>query len=1014
MKQSFLDYSMSVIVQRALPDVRDGLKPVHRRILYAMNEAGLAPTQPFKKSATVVGDVLGKYHPHGDTAVYDALVRMVQDFSLRYPLIDGQGNFGSIDGDSAAAYRYTEARLSPIAMELLADIDRDTVAFAPNFDDRLEEPTVLPARVPNLLVNGSSGIAVGMSTNIPPHNLTEVVKAAIHLLDHPECTIDELMEIIPGPDFPTGGLIVGREGIRQAYMTGRGRVVMQGRIGRETRRGGREQLVVTEIPYATNKTRLIEQIVDLAKKGRTPDISDLRDESDRDGIRLVIELKRGADAKKAVRALLKWTSLQSTFGVISLALDNGVPKEFTLKQMLERFRDHRIDVIVRRSRWEREKAAAEAHVLEGLRIALKNIDRVVAIIRGSQRRDTAAQKLRAEFGLTQIQADAILMMRLYRLTLLEGKDLKARLDVLHARITELDALLEDRALQEGVLRQELAGILEKYGDARRTRIVDAKPESLIESMVSQEEVVVAASHHGFVKQIPMYLYRRRLSTGKSVSEMERFPEDFIEYLFPASTSDTLLFFTKRGHAHGLGVADVPESDRGSRGKSTQQLLGIEKDEQIATLVSLARVSQEDEAQLLFVTEQGNVKRTPLEQFLSMRAGGVNAINLREGDRLLDVHLMEQRADLLLISSEGRAIRFEVEAVPEMGRAAQGVRGIKLSPSQRIVGSLLVRRDAEVCAISQKGFGRRIPLGEFAIQRRDGRGTVAFPVDNRTGTLIGAIEVLPGDELMVVGRMKGAAETLPLRLSSDAVAAGGFGDALEPAAKPDKGVTLQLLTRAAERASGTGGDGPDDGIPGSGEAGGGASGGPASGAEGGTTTIPETAVEEGATKLAGEELSGEEPDGEGAGESVAVSSPDREEAPLGEEVPARRSGDGPAPKLEASPAVKSEGAPDVEEDASDVENPAEQAPSLPEPAPGAPEESIVLSPEVPKKRRRRASADAPAPQNAVEDEKQIAPTKRRKGRKAASDPGAEASSSPNVMDSAEGAEGIAGSDQFDLL
>jgi len=548
MKQSFLDYSMSVIVQRALPDVRDGLKPVHRRILFSMHEAGLSPNRPFKKSAPVVGDVLGKYHPHGDSAVYDAMVRMVQDFSLRYPLVAGQGNFGSIDGDSAAAYRYTEAKLSPLATELLADIDKETVDFTPNFDDRLMEPVVLPARVPNLLINGSSGIAVGMSTNVPPHNLREVIGAAVHLLDHPECSIDDLMRYVPGPDFPTGGIIVGREGIRQAYETGRGRLAVQGRVGREVRRGGREQLVVTELPYATSKTRLIEQIADLARTGKVPDIADLRDESDRDGIRMVVELKRGADAKKVVRALFKWTSLQTTFGVISLALVSGAPVELTLKQMLEHFRDHRIEVVVRRSRWELQRSEAEAHLLEGLLHALTDIDRVVSIIRGSDRKETAAERLQSELGLTALQADAILMMRLYRLTRLEARDLSERLAGLRERIADLQTILADPGRQVAEIRRELLDLAEKYGDARRTRIVEAKPESLIESMVAQEEVVVAVSHEGYAKQIPMYLFRRRIAAGKPVSDLERHPSDFIEYLFPSSTADQLLFFTISGQA----------------------------------------------------------------------------------------------------------------------------------------------------------------------------------------------------------------------------------------------------------------------------------------------------------------------------------------------------------------------------------------------------------------------------------------------------------------------------------
>ncbi|MQA90128.1 MAG: DNA gyrase subunit A [Gemmatimonas sp.] len=797
MKQSFLDYSMSVIVQRALPDVRDGLKPVHRRILYAMHESNLSPTRPFKKSATVVGDVLGKYHPHGDTAVYDAMVRMVQDFSLRYPLIEGQGNFGSIDGDSAAAYRYTEVRLAPIATELLADIDRNTVDFVPNFDDRLEEPVVLPGKAPTLLLNGSSGIAVGMSTNIPPHNLREVGEAAIHLLDHPECTLEELMEYLPGPDFPTGGLIVGREGIRQSYETGRGRIVMQGRIGRETRRGGREQLVITEIPYATNKTRIIEQIAELTKKGRAPDISDLRDESDRDGIRLVVELKKGGDAKKVVRALLKWTALQSTFGVISLALDNGIPREFTLKQILEHYRDHRVEVVVRRSRWERDRAVEEAHILEGLLVALENIARVVEIIRGSRRRATAAGKLRAEFKLTERQAEAILMMRLYRLAQLETKELRDRLGVLHARTRELEEILGDPARQLAEVRREMQELVDRYGDGRRTRIVEGKPESLIEAMVAQEEVVVIVSHEGYAKQIPMYLYRRRLTSGKPVAGMERFEDDYLEHVFAANTADSLLFFTESGQAFRVSVADIPEVERSSRGRSLQQLLGMEKGDRLCRILSPAR--HVSERHLAFVTESGLVKRTALDQFGSQRFGGVTAINLRDSDRLLVVEPSDGTGDLLLASSDGRVIRFAEEEVPEVGRTAQGVRGMKLAPGDRIVGSLVIRREATVCGITEKGFGRRIQGDAFSSQKRDGRGVVGFGVDAKSGKLVGAVEVLEGDHLMlpiVDGR--------PVHLAADRLPPGLPGDPLERVATLPEVARIRGVTLAAGvegRASG---------------------------------------------------------------------------------------------------------------------------------------------------------------------------------------------------------------------
>src|SRR3954454_16364485 len=521
MRESFIDYSMSVIVQRALPDVRDGLKPVHRRILFAMHEAGLAPNRPYKKSATVVGDVLGKYHPHGDASVYDSLVRMVQDFSLRYPLVDGQGNFGSIDGDSAAAYRYTESRLAQMATELLADIDRDTVDFAPNYDDRLTEPRVLPARVPNLLVNGSSGIAVGMSTNVPPHNLGEIVAAALHLLDHPECTVDDLMAHVPGPDSPTGGMIVGTAVIRDAYTKGRGRVVMRARVYKESRRNGREQLVVTEIPYGTNKSRILEQVAELTRAGRMGDVSDLRDESDRDGIRMVLELKRGADAVKVLNQLFKWTALQSTFGVIALALDKGVPRELALKEILERWRDHRVEVVVRRSRWELECAGEEAHLLRGLMIALGRIDEVVQIIRGSRTRESAARKLEKELKLDERQSDAILAMRLSRLTQLESRELKDRLDELEARIRELEAILASPALQLDLIRAELRDLAEKYGDPRRTLIIENEKAVKLEDMLAAEHVVVTVSREGYVRQIPMAVYQRAMTAGKRIA-LDRF------------------------------------------------------------------------------------------------------------------------------------------------------------------------------------------------------------------------------------------------------------------------------------------------------------------------------------------------------------------------------------------------------------------------------------------------------------------------------------------------------------
>jgi DNA gyrase subunit A len=756
-----------------------------------MHESGLSPTRPFKKSATVVGDVLGRYHPHGDASVYDALVRMVQDFSLRYPLISGQGNFGSIDGDSAAAYRYTEARLAPLAMEMLSDIDKETVDFSPNYDDRLQEPTVLPAKVPNLLVNGSSGIAVGMSTNVPPHNLKEVARAVTHLLDHPDCTVADLMRFLPGPDFPTGGIIVGRKGIRDAYETGRGRVVMRARVSKEQKRGGREQLVVTEIPYATSKTRIIEQIADLVKRERITDISDLRDESDRDGIRLVIELKRGAEAIKVLDALYRWTSLQATFGVITLALDGGVPKEFSLKQLLEHFREHRIEVIVRRSQWELARARDEVHVLEGLLIALKHIDAVVKLIRSSRTRETASAKLQKQFKLTERQAEAILNMRLVKLTALETKELKERLAALEARIIELEAILADPARQIAVIRAEIEELAERYGDARRTQIVDSEAVALEDAAMADEEVVVSLSRAGFIQQVPMALYRRRASAGRRLAGMDRYENDFVESAFVASTRDVLMFFTDDGRAYWLAVVDIPEAGAASRGRALQQLLDLPRGARVVSLVSLARAAPE--AVLVFATAGGTIKRTLLEQFGSPRVGGEHAINHAEGDRVLDVRLTDGVSELVLVSSGGRAIRFPESEVSLMGRAAQGVRGMRLREKEELVGMLSARRDAALCTITRGGYARRIALDELNVQRRGGLGTVVASAGAKPGPVVAAREVATGDELMLI-----TSEGRLVRVETDGIGAEDetqYGTLLLELAK---GEQLLDVARAAER------------------------------------------------------------------------------------------------------------------------------------------------------------------------------------------------------------------------
>ncbi len=750
MREAFLDYSMSVIVQRALPDVRDGLKPVHRRILFAMSELGLLPDRPHKKSATVVGEVLGKYHPHGDSAVYDALVRMVQDFSLRYPLIDGQGNFGSIDGDSAAAYRYTEARLASISLDLLADLEKETADWSANFDGRLLEPTVLPARVPNLLVNGSSGIAVGMSTNIPPHNLREVAAAFHRLVADPECTVAELMEELPGPDLPTGGFLVGTDGIRDMYETGRGRLVMRARIVKEALRGGKEQLVVTELPYGVSKSRVIEQIVDLSRKGKLDDVTDVRDESDRDGLRLVIQLKRGARTAPVLSVLLRRTHLQSTFGAILLALDHGEPRELNLKQLLERYRDHRLEVVVRRSRHDLEKAESERHVVEGLLLALDHIDEVIKIIRDSKDRAEASDRLEETFGLSDVQAEAILNMRLGKLTSLEGQDLRERMEELEVRIGELRAILGSEEERLRVVCAELDEVTEAYGDDRRTEILEDADEAepALEKAIADEDVVIAVSHQGFVKRIPMHLYRRRVKSGKALAGMEKHDDDWLERIFTARTGGWLLAFTEGGKGFFLSVLDVPESARASRGQSLYSLVEGSREDRIVSLVPVEELGDEGKV-LLFVSRGGLVKRTELSEFAHPRAGGVIAAGVRDDDAILDVVLSDGRAEVVLLSEGGRAIRFEEQDVSVMGRTARGVKGIDLRDDDRVIGVILLRRTAFVLTVTEEGWGKRTALDEFPLQNRGGLGTLALPSGSRDGSLVGALEVVGGDEVTVV-------------------------------------------------------------------------------------------------------------------------------------------------------------------------------------------------------------------------------------------------------------------------
>ena len=759
MQQSFINYSMSVIVSRALPDVRDGLKPVHRRILYAMNELGLTPGRAFKKSATVVGDVLGKYHPHGDSSVYDALVRMVQDFSLRYPLIAGQGNFGSIDGDRAAAYRYTEARLTRVALAMLDDIDKETVDFQPNFDDRLMEPTVLPSRLPNLLVNGSSGIAVGMATNIPPHNLREVAGAIELLVGNPEVTIDELRTVISGPDFPTAGLIYGSGGIKEAYETGRGRVVVRARAQIEEKEStGKSAIVVTEIPYQVNKENLVRNIAELAIAKRVEGISGVRDETDRDGIRVVIELKRDAISDVVLNQLYKHTSLQTTFGVIMLALDKGVPKVMNLKELLERYVDHRHEIIVRRTQFDLDAAAAREHILDGLKIAVDNIDEVIKIIRASSDSAQADTRLRKRFGFTEKQSDAILNMRLAKLTGLEIEKLEAELKEVRATIKSLKAILKSKPTRMKILLDEMNETVERFGDERRTEIIADQGEFSVEDLIAEEDMVITISHTGYIKRIPVSTYRRQRRGGRGLAGMGTKEDDWVEHLFIASTHDYLMFFSDKGQIYWLKVHEIPQGGRAARGKPVIHCINIRPDERIAATVAVREFS--DDRWLMFATRGGTVKRTALSAYRNVRSTGINAINIGPGDELIDVQLCDENSDIVLATSNGMSIRFHQSDVREMGRAATGVKGVVLGSSDRVIDMVVARRDATLLVVSEKGLGKRSELADYRVQRRGGKGIITLKKTTKTGHIIALKEVQPEDELMMITR-KGVIIRVPV-------------------------------------------------------------------------------------------------------------------------------------------------------------------------------------------------------------------------------------------------------------
>jgi DNA gyrase subunit A len=748
MQQSFITYSMSVIVSRALPDVRDGLKPVHRRILYAMNELGLVPGRPFKKSATVVGDVLGKYHPHGDSSVYDALVRMVQDFSLRYPLIDGQGNFGSVDGDPAAAYRYTEARLTNVAVAMLEDIDKNTVNFQPNFDDRLQEPTVVPSRVPNLLVNGSSGIAVGMATNIPPHNMREVAKAVEMLVDNPEATVAELRRAITGPDFPTGGYIYGREGIKEAYENGRGRLVVRARAQIEERESnGRSQIVVTEIPYQVNKENLVRSIAEMAAEKKLEGIARINDESDKDGMRIVIELKRDAIPNVVLNQLYKHSQMQTTFGVIMLSLDHGVPKVMNLKQMLERFIEHRHEIITRRTQFDLDAAEARAHILEGLKIAVDNIDEVIKIIRSSADTPEADQRLRARFKLSEKQSDAILNMRLAKLTGLERDKLEAELAEVRATIKELKSILASREKRMGILKEEMREVVKQFGDERRTEILADQNDFTVEDLIAEEDMVITISNTGYIKRIPVSSYRKQGRGGKGAKGTELKADDWVEHLFIASTHDYLMFFTNLGQVYWLKVHEIPQASRAAKGKPVVNCIAVRQDEQIAALVPV-REFREDQW-LIFATRNGTVKKTSLAEYANVRASGIRALNIEDGDELIDVQVCDANCDIVLATREGMSIRFHQTDVREMGRATTGVKGIELEDDDRVIGMVVVRRDCTLLVVAEHGFGKRSEISDYRVQKRGGKGIITFKANEKTGKMIALKEVIPEDELMMI-------------------------------------------------------------------------------------------------------------------------------------------------------------------------------------------------------------------------------------------------------------------------
>ena len=796
MRESYLNYSMSVIVSRALPDVRDGLKPVHRRILYGMSELGSNWNRPYRKCARIVGDVMGKYHPHGDASIYDALVRMAQDFSMRYELVDGQGNFGSIDGDNAAAMRYTESRMTKLSSEMLKDLDKDTVDWGPNFDETLKEPAVLPSAIPTLLVNGSEGIAVGMATKIPPHNLKEIINGLVALIDDPNISIDGLMEHVKGPDFPTAGLIMGMDGLKQAYETGRGKIKMRARAHIETNKNGKDSIVITEVPFQTNKANLVEKIADLVGQKKIEGIRDLRDESDKDGIRVVVETKKDVVPEVILNQLYQFTQLQDTFGIILLALVEGVPKVMSLKTTLQHFVDFRHDVVVRRTEFELKEAEARAHILEGLKIALDNIDEVIKIIRGSKNPAQAKEGLMSTFDLSEIQSQSILEMRLQKLTSLEVDKVVEEYKAIIKTIANLKGILDSRAQRMDIIKSELREIQEQYGDERRTEIVPVDSDFSMEDMIAEEEVVLTITHQGYIKRTALNTYRTQRRGGRGVQGAMSKDEDFVEHLFIANTHNYMLFFTDMGKCYWLKVYDIPQGGRAARGRAIVNLIGCDPGERVEAFVGVKDF--DDDHYIVMCTKNGIVKKTVLSAYGNPRKGGIYAIDIRDNDKLIEARITNGEHDILLGTHEGKSIRFSENNIRPSGRKTMGVKGITLSSSDDyVVGMLVVRREGTVLVATEKGYGKRTEVIQYRTQTRGGKGVLTMRCTDKTGKMVNIMEVVDSDDLIVITN-----SGVLMRQSVSEIRAIGRVTQGVRLVKLDDGTTISSITRVLSEEEAT--------------------------------------------------------------------------------------------------------------------------------------------------------------------------------------------------------------------